>query len=260
MADSSSRATTLIGWIDRIRAGDPTARDELVRAFQPCLTDLARRMLRRNSRLGQWVEVEDVLQGALMRILRALEYVHPDSTRAFLGLAAEQMRRELLDLGRHYYGPHGDGANQVRVDASPVEGHPRFEPPDQGDTDDDLELWYLFHQEVEKLPIVEREVVGLMYYHGWTQSQGAAQFGVNVRTVRRWWESARSKLHGVLGRLGRWVKDGHPVEGRIDRHPYRILRVPSDEIGPIVPSSSGHLRFEVSGRRMLPRMRTSRCG
>ena len=136
-----------------------------------------------------------------MRILRALESVRPDSTRAFLGLAAEQMRRELVDLGRHYYGPHGDGANQVRVDASPVEGHPRFEPPDQADRDDDLELWCHFHQEVEKLPILEREVVGLMYYHGWTQVQVAEQFGVNVRTVRRWWESARRKLHGVLGSL-----------------------------------------------------------
>lgn len=200
MADSSSPGTALIGWIDRIHAGDPGARDELVRAFQPCLEDLARRMLRRHPRVARWVEVDDVLQGALLRILRALESVHPDSTRDFLGLAAEQMRRELLDLGRHYYGPRGEGANRVGVGASSVDDHLRFEPPDPGDTDDDLELWCRFHLEVEKLPVVEREVVGLIYYHGWTQSRVAAHFGVNVRTVRRWWESARSKLHGVLGR------------------------------------------------------------
>jgi RNA polymerase sigma factor (sigma-70 family) len=51
---------------------------------------------------------------------------------------------------------------------------------------------------VEKLAVQEREVVGLIYYHGWTQAQVAELFQVNVRTVRRWWESALVKLHREL--------------------------------------------------------------
>jgi len=84
--------------------------------------------------VGRWVEVEDVLQGSLMRLLRALESVQPTSTRAFFGLAAEQMRRELLDLGRHFHGPHGIGANHASVQDDSGASRPRFEPLDPATT------------------------------------------------------------------------------------------------------------------------------
>jgi RNA polymerase sigma-70 factor (ECF subfamily) len=132
-----------------------------------------------------------------MRLLRALESVHPASTRAFFGLAAEQMRRELLDLGRHFHGPHGIGANHASVGDETGASRPMYDPPAPGD-DGDFDRWCRFHQEVEKLPAQAREVVGLIYYHGWTQAQVAELFQVNVRTVRRWWESALLELHRVL--------------------------------------------------------------
>ena len=48
------------------------------------------------------------------------------------------------------------------------------------------------------MPRREREVVGLVFYHGWTQAQVAELFRVDVRTIRRWWESALVKLHRIL--------------------------------------------------------------
>jgi RNA polymerase sigma factor (sigma-70 family) len=51
---------------------------------------------------------------------------------------------------------------------------------------------------VERLPVREREVVGLVFYHGWTQAQVAELFQVNERTVRRWWESAMVRLHRAM--------------------------------------------------------------
>ena len=63
-----------------------------------------------------------------------------------------------------------------------------------GEDLEDLERWCLFHQQVEQLPPEEREVVGLIFYHEWTQAQVAELFQVNVRTVRRRWESAMQKL------------------------------------------------------------------
>ena len=197
MFDSAAKTTVLIQLLERMQAGDRAACDELVRVFQTRLEHLARKMLLKYPRIGRWVEVEDVLQGSLIRLLRALESVQPTSTRAFFGLAAEQMRRELLDLGRHYYGPQGVGANHASVGDNPGKNGREFEPPDRRD-DDDLELWFQFHREVELLPAREREVVGLIYYHGWTQAQVAELFQVNVRTVRRWWEEALVKLHRVL--------------------------------------------------------------
>jgi RNA polymerase sigma-70 factor (ECF subfamily) len=197
MVDSAAKTTVLVQLVERMQAGDRGACEALVRAFQSRLEHLARKMLQRYPSVGRWVEVEDVLQASLLRLLRALESVHPNSTRAFFGLAAEQMRRELLDLSRHFYGPQGEGANLASVENDPGKSRPGFEPMD-GDDDSDLDQWCEFHQEVARLPEREREVVGLIYYHGWTQAQVAELFQVNVRTVRRWWESALVRLHRVL--------------------------------------------------------------
>jgi RNA polymerase sigma factor (sigma-70 family) len=204
-ADSIAKTTVLVQLVERMRCGDSSARDELIRAFQGRLEHLAGKMLRKYPSVGRWVEVGDVLQGSLLRLLRALESVRPESTRAFFGLAAEQMRRELLDLARHLYGPLGYGAHHDSLGADSNASRQRTEPADPGD--DDLDRWCRFHEEVARLPAQEREVVGLVYYHGWTQAQVAELFQVHVRTVRRWWESALVKLH-------RELTDGNQADSR----------------------------------------------
>ncbi len=196
MPELDAQTTVLIQLLDRMKRGDREARDELVRAFQARLELLGQKMLGKYPGVGRWVEASDVLQDSLLRLLRALESVQPESTRAFFGLAAEQIRRELLDLARHFYGPQGLGANYASAGADPKASRPGIEPADPGD--DDLERWCRFHEEVTRLPAQEREIVGLIYYHGWTQAQVAELFQVNVRTVRRWWESALVKLHREL--------------------------------------------------------------
>jgi RNA polymerase sigma factor (sigma-70 family) len=196
MAELDAQTTVLVQLLERMKRGEPEARDELVRAFQARLELLGQKMLRKYPGVGRWVEAGDVLQDSLVRLLRALESVQPESTRAFFGLAAEQIRRELLDLARHFYGPQGLGANYASVGADAEASRPGIEPAAPGD--DDLERWCRFHEEVTRLPAQEREVVGLIYYHGWTQAQVAELFQVDVRTVRRWWESALVKLHREL--------------------------------------------------------------
>src|SRR5947209_2117063 len=109
MADTSEEAGRIQGCLERLRAGDPSARDELFRQAGGRLERLARRMLRDFPGVRRWAQTGDVLQSALVRLLRALAEVRPASAREFLGLAAEQIRRELLDLARHYYGPRGPG-------------------------------------------------------------------------------------------------------------------------------------------------------
>src|SRR3954454_11278968 len=168
MGDPPAQTTQLVQWLDRIQAGDRSARDELICSLQGRLEQLARKMLGRFPRVGRWTDAEDVLQNALLRLLRALESVRPGSMREFFGLAAEQMRRELLDLALHFYGPLGEAAHHDSVRLCPREGRTGVEPPARGDDADDLEAWSRFHQEVERLPVEEREVVGLIYYHGWT--------------------------------------------------------------------------------------------
>src|SRR5262249_22408836 len=64
------------------------------------LERLARQMLRSFPAVRQREQPDDVLQSALLRLTRALRAVRPCSTADFFGLAAEQVRRELLDLAR----------------------------------------------------------------------------------------------------------------------------------------------------------------
>jgi RNA polymerase sigma factor (sigma-70 family) len=194
MAETSARTTQLHAWLDRMRAGDLAARDELLRAVCGRLERLAHKMLHRFPKVRRWAETDDVLQNALLRLLRALKAVRPASTREFFGLAAEQLRRELLALARHFQGPHGLGANHASRDPAEDSQATPLQAADPADDPDELERWRAFHDGVATLPAEEREVVDLVFYHGWTQAEVAKLFGVTVRTVQRRWQSAVLKL------------------------------------------------------------------
>jgi len=195
MADQSINTHEMHGWLDRLQQGDPQALDRLLTRVSARLDRLSRKMMKRFPRIGRWVDAEDVLQNATLRLIRALKSVRPGSMREFYALASTQIRRELLDVTKSLYGPQGDGANHATrgPDETPiVENAARL--PDEAD----VESWCRFHEEVDKLALEEREVIGLIFYHGWKQEQVAELFGVNVRTVQRWWQSALANLRAVL--------------------------------------------------------------
>jgi RNA polymerase sigma-70 factor (ECF subfamily) len=51
---------------------------------------------------------------------------------------------------------------------------------------------------VERLPVEEREVFGLLWYQGKTHAQAAEVLGVATKTVQRRWASARLLLQDAL--------------------------------------------------------------
>ncbi len=177
--------------VDRLRAGDRVAADELLRAAALPLERLARRMLRSYPGVRAGADTGDVVNGAMLRLMNALRDVRPASTREFAGLAALQARRELLDLARH----HRARGSDVRV-PDPATGD--F-GADGGDGPDELELWSRFHEAAGGLPAEEREAFGLLFYQGYTRPQAALLLGVSERTVYRWWASACLLLNRRLG-------------------------------------------------------------
>jgi RNA polymerase sigma-70 factor (ECF subfamily) len=182
-------------WHKRMKAGDQTAREELVRAIVERMERLARKMLRNFPNVRRWEQTDDILQNAMMRLLRSLEKVEPSSVRELFGLAALEIRRELMDLARHFGGPEGQGAHHASHQGD--EPGSAWQPPDIN-PDVDLEKWTAFHREVENLPVEEREVVGLMFYNGMSSTEAAEIFQVSDRTIRRWWNSAMLKLHQYM--------------------------------------------------------------
>ena len=103
----SNRSTVIQGWLDRLRAGDDAARVALLETAGARLVRLAHKMLKGFPRVRRWEQTDDVLQNAILRLYRALESTAPESVRSFFNLAAVQIRRELIDLARHYEGPSG---------------------------------------------------------------------------------------------------------------------------------------------------------
>jgi RNA polymerase sigma-70 factor (ECF subfamily) len=193
MSDSPDRTVQLLV---RMNAGDAAARDELFRHVARRLEALARRMLGRFPGVQRWAQTDDVLSGAMMRLLRALEAVPPTTPREFFGLAGVQVRRELLDLARHFHRPGALHASQAG------------EVDDADHTHDpaDLAQWCELHEQVRLLPDDERAVVDLVYYQGLSQPEAATLLGVGLRTVQRRWQSALLRLNDKLG--GSWPGGG----------------------------------------------------
>jgi RNA polymerase sigma-70 factor (ECF subfamily) len=152
--------------------------------------------------VARWEQPDDVLQNALIRLDRALKAVTPATVRDFFRLAAAQVRRELIDLARHYYGPRGPGAHHSTRDGD--EGSDGAASPVTAaqDTTYDpgrLAAWAEFHRAVEDLAEGDRELFDLLWYQGLTQAEAAAVLGVTERTVNSRWLAARVRLSDVLG-------------------------------------------------------------
>ncbi len=119
MASASSNHTIQIqGWLDRLRDGDAAARESLLEFSCERLRRLTRKMLRRFERVHRWEQTDDVLQSAMVRLHRTLAEVRPESAADFYRLAALNIRRELLDLAKHYFGPCGLGTRHASVDGA----------------------------------------------------------------------------------------------------------------------------------------------
>lgn len=196
--------------LDRLRKGDAAARDELINLACKRMTVLTRKMLNDYSRLRQWEQTDDVFQNSAMRLRRGLEEVSPGSVKEFFGLAALNIRRELKDLARHYFGRH-DGeqegekreaparspihANQFRgFDSDGNESPQEPQNPDMTFEAGGLAQWGDFHKAVSDLPEKDREIVDLLFYHELTQEAAAEVLGVDTSTVKRRWRAAKVKL------------------------------------------------------------------
>ncbi|HEV8001315.1 MAG TPA: sigma-70 family RNA polymerase sigma factor [Planctomycetaceae bacterium] len=185
----------LDGWA----AGDGAARDRLLDHAAQRLLALTRRMFRGYPHLRRWEQTDDVFQSAVLRLYRSLGDVRPGSISEFFGLAATQIRRTLIDLARHHFGPEGaaarhysDGIGQ-RLDQGRDSAPARNDEPPET-----LEAWARFHEAVEALPRDERETFSVIWYGETTQKEAAELFGVTERTVLRRLVRARLTLHESL--------------------------------------------------------------
>lgn len=183
--------------LNRLLEGDENAKDGLIALACEQFRTHASKMLRQNfRRLSRWEETGDILQTAMMRLHSSLKVLKPDSPESFGRLAATQIRRTLIDLSRHHFGPQGAAANHHTDGISPS---PLIDVQPDGDLEpQSLEEWTKFHQQVEELPDEEQTVFSLIFYDGLNQTETAKILGISDRTVRQRWKSAKVILHKRL--------------------------------------------------------------
>jgi len=196
MTDDST--TQLQRWLELIRLGDDASRDALIRHSCERLRRLTRKMLKGYPKLRRWEQTDDVLQNAMLRLYRSLADVKPESVPQFFSFAATQIRRSLIDLARHHFGPQGQAAHYETDHPKAGEMGIVAQEVDRTIEPKTLDQWTAFHEQIDRLPEKDWQVFDLLWFHGLSQEKAASVLCVDVRTVKRHWQSAKMLLHDAL--------------------------------------------------------------
>jgi RNA polymerase sigma factor (sigma-70 family) len=188
----------------KLRDGDPGSVQTLIEVSMRRMQVLAKRISQNLPGVKRWEQTDDLVQNSMIRLWKALEKNRPATPLDYYRLASTIIRRELIDLSRHYYGPEGLGANLART-ANAVDS--QFVSPvdlktEQTNEPSKLASWTEFHNYIESLDDEQRSLFDLLWYQGLTLTQAAELLGSSERTVRRRWKLARFGLYEAVIKPG----------------------------------------------------------
>jgi RNA polymerase sigma factor (sigma-70 family) len=189
----SSTTIELQGLLDRLGAGDASAKNLLVEKALDRLGMISRKLLRGfggERRLEMWTA--ELIAEAYPRLSKAIDDVKPTAVHQFFGLARLQMHRTLLDLVRSKRPEAGRRAGQ-EVDLQNAPADLR----DKNDVARQQMLVLDLLEAVAKLPEQEAETVwGKLA--GYTHAEIGQMIGVHKDTVDRYWNKCCVKLAKTL--------------------------------------------------------------
>jgi RNA polymerase sigma factor (sigma-70 family) len=200
---SASESTLAVRhWLERHKAGDDSARQELLEISMRRLRLLARRILTDIPALRNFEETDDLLQNSLVRLWKYLTSHQPETPIDYFRIAACLIRRELIDLSRHYWGHRTGSASGDTNDSSLGDSVSAAHRPttSSGDTYDPQTLcqWTEFHEYVEKLSDEDRSLFDMLWYQGLTMAETSELLSIPLRTLGRRWKMVRIKLYRDL--------------------------------------------------------------
>src|SRR4029077_8691910 len=195
---SDDRTTAAIQrYLDALQgdaAAEPLIRELLDKAVQRLRLLCATLLKRSYPRLTQPpanLETDELLDGVVAGLIKALQKVRPPTVRQFFALANQHMRWQLNDLARLLDKQPGGG---------PLAESGIRAPPDSADSCISQDARRMFLA-IDGLPETEREVFDLVAIQGLTHAEAARVVGVSVKTVQRCLNRARILLSTQLADL-----------------------------------------------------------
>jgi RNA polymerase sigma-70 factor (ECF subfamily) len=185
--------------LESLTGGDPSGLDRLVEAWSARLRLLTHKILRHYPGVRRYDDTDDVFQGAIMRLHRALGQMAEagESPRSMMALGAVQIHRELVDLTRRYAAAASYQANHG-TNVFLNESGARHFVDEAAVTEEPLDRWERFHETVERLTPEQKEVFRLVWYLGADQKTIAAIMGCSERSVKNYWRQAREAVKAAL--------------------------------------------------------------
>lgn len=201
--------------LQRLRDGDSGSAQALLEASMRRLQLLAKRISNNVPGVKRWEQTDDLVQNSMIRLWKALEKHRPATPLDYYRLASTIIRRELIDLSRHYFGAEGMGRNLAHTPDSndSQQGTPVEQKVDQTNDPSKLASWTEFHAYVESLDKEQQALFDLLWYQGLTLTQAAELLDSSERTIRRKWKLARVKLYEAVIKPGSDLFDENESDG-----------------------------------------------
>ena len=170
----------LIAWSD----GDQAARDQLMAVVYEELHRVARRYMRRESP-GHTLQTSALVNEAFLRLVDQ-RHVQWQNRAHFFGIAAEMMRRILVDYARsRKYAKRGGGARALSLDEGLIVSDER---------NAEVIAVHEALEEMAKFDARKAKVVEFRFFGGLSIDETAEVLGVSTATVRSDWTTAKAWL------------------------------------------------------------------
>jgi RNA polymerase sigma-70 factor, ECF subfamily len=178
--------------LERWGDGDHTALDRLMPLVHEELRRLANNYLRRE-RPGHTLQPTALVNEAYLRLVDQ-KSARWQNRAQFYGIAAQLMRRILVDHARQKHAEKRGGAEHQRLSITGAQGAEGL------GSKPDLDLLAL-HEALEELATIDAQqsrIVELKFFGGLSIEETAAVLGVGHATVERDWKMARAWLRRQL--------------------------------------------------------------
>ena len=155
--------------------------------------------------MAAYEQTGDVMGEVWPKLLKELARKEFENSAHFFSFSAVLIRNVLIDLLRKHYGRNGRGVREAALDMN-WDGQTAENLRDavlegkDTNTPDRQAMRAEIHSIIHCLPPSHQEMFNLRFYHGLKEQECAEVLGVDARTVRRRWRSAKLALAAALSR------------------------------------------------------------